>query len=232
MIVYFKKQTNIKKQRRMIMGNIKKKLVCIMTVTVVLLASSLDSEANTKTRQKKSMKENNAQVQKKQNKKRRTKASVEMEDRKSEYAPSLSSYNTISLNLLGAGILYGLGYSHRFGKSPVLNLGISYYSASASAGDTSVRSSVLIIPAYFSYLIGDGNHYFEPLGGVDFVSASASVSSGAISGQSSGFGIVPIIGAGYRYWPDDGGFHFRATLYMFIGSSVAVWPGISLGYAF
>jgi len=155
------------------------------------------------------------------------------DDASSDRSDSLSSYDTFSLELLGAGILYSIDYSHRFNKNMVLNLGFSYYGASSSSGGVSASTSVFLLPVYFSYLLGGDNHFFEPLAGIDVAIASGSVSSGAISGTSSGFGAIPMLGIGYRYWPMDGGFYFRASLYAFIASGgVGIWPGFTFGYAF
>lgn len=153
--------------------------------------------------------------------------------RKEEYSVGRSSRGQVGVELLGSGLLYSIMGSYLVTDNIALNGGFSYYSISATSGSTSASVGVGIIPISGSYLFGGPDHHFEVLGGGAILIASASVSGDNISDRASGQGFVPQIGMGYRYWPAEGGFHFRATLYgMFIPDFFQIWPGVSVGYAF
>ncbi|MEZ4751372.1 MAG: hypothetical protein R3B54_12370 [Bdellovibrionota bacterium] len=142
-------------------------------------------------------------------------------------APGLSettvdSKATASVELLGAGLLYSVFGSYRFIPELAVNLGVSFSSANGSTN--------LLIPMSLSFLAGGKNgHHFELLGGGSIVTGSYT-GTGISTGTVSGF--LPTFGAGYRYWPSEGGFHFRGTLYGFISNGFLPWFGLSFGYAF
>jgi len=146
---------------------------------------------------------------------------------------SKASDHTLSIELLGAGGLYSIGYSYRLSQSLAANLNGSYYSLSGRSEDTSLNVTFMLFPTYLSYLLGGSRHFFEILGGANILYASASVTSGALRGSASGFGVYPLAGLGFRYWPNGSGFHFRATAYtMYINKSFGFIPGVSFGFAF
>ncbi len=156
------------------------------------------------------------------------------------FDPVTSNFQ-VSLELLGVAGLYDLFASYRFSKHWAANLGFSYFSVSttALAGTATASISVLQFPFSISALLGDGpNSSFEILGGGDLALASGTatvISSSGLSGSTSQGGLLLDLGLGYRYWPAQGGFHFRATLYgiySLAASSFFPYGGVSLGYAF
>ena len=151
----------------------------------------------------------------------------------SNYTVGRSSRMQVGLELLGSALLYSFQGSALVTDQIAINAGLAYFSASAGAGSTETSASLFLIPVSASYLFGGPAHHFEVLGGVLGVFASAEVKGDGIADRASGRNIVPQIGAGYRYWPTEGGFHFRATLYgLFLPDAFGVWPGFSFGYAF
>jgi len=152
---------------------------------------------------------------------------VEYRQRRSSRSEDFSRWG-LGAELLGAGVLYSAYGTYRFAREIGVNFGFSFYSAS-SAG---VSATIIVLPLYASYLLGDRNHFFELDGGLDIVIASASVDAGAVSLSASGSGALPLVGLGYRYWPEDGGFLFRANLYGLIANGFNIWFGLTFGYAF
>ncbi|MCB0403743.1 MAG: hypothetical protein KDD51_03090 [Bdellovibrionales bacterium] len=139
---------------------------------------------------------------------------------------TVESKATASVELLGMGYLYSVFGSYKFIPELAANVGISYISVTSGSS----TSSTLGIPLSLSFLAGGtNNHYFEVLAGGSIFTTSSTVGSG-LSGSLSGW--VTTIGAGYRYWPKEGGLHFRATMYGFIKGGFFPWFGLSFGYAF
>jgi hypothetical protein len=51
--------------------------------------------------------------------------------------------------------------------------------------------------------------------------------------RAAGASTLGFLGLGYRYWPADGGIHFRATGYLMSASGFLFpWLGFQFGYAF
>ncbi len=166
-----------------------------------------------------------------------------------------SSYSKVQLSgeLLGASLVYSLFGSYRITRSLCLNAGFSYLALSTSSGPlgaTTTSGSAIQIPVSVSLLLlGEKTSFLETLAGVDLLFGGGG-NSGIIGvGSSSGSAsvIIPEAGIGYRYWPQDGGFHFRATAYLLLAPAVSSssttttvasssglkpWFGLSLGYAF
>lgn len=146
-----------------------------------------------------------------------------------------TSRGQVGIELLGSALLYSLNGSYLVTDNIAINGGLSYFTVSSTSSGLNYSASVGVtqIPLSVSYLFGGPEHHFEILGGGDFVLASASVSGDGVADKATGSGFLAEIGAGYRYWPVNGGFHFRATLYgIAIPNSFAIWPGLSFGYAF
>lgn len=154
----------------------------------------------------------------------------------SEYgSQGRTSRGQVGLELLGAALLYSFSGSYLVTDQIALNAGLSYFTLSSSSTGLTYKASVGVtqIPLSVSFLFGGPDHHFEVLGGGDLLFASASVSGNGVADRATGSGFIPEIGAGYRYWPAAGGFHFRATMYgLAIPSNFAIWPGFSFGYAF
>lgn len=140
-----------------------------------------------------------------------------------------SSRGQISAELLGAAVLYSAFGSYLLHPNIAGNLGISYISVSDSFTSS---SSLLQFPVSLSALLGGPDSFLELLGGGDIVFASSRLSGSGLNQSFSQGGFIPEVGLGYRYWPADGGFHFRATLYGLISSGFYPWFGLSFGYAF
>jgi hypothetical protein len=153
----------------------------------------------------------------------------------------LQSTFQLSVELGGAALLYSVMGTYRFTPNLGVNFGFGYFSISDSAtsGLTTATASTSVIqfPISLSYLMGSTNHFFEILAGGDLalVSASGTLATSnapGLGGSFSGTTLIPELGLGYRYWPSDGGFHFRATAYGLISSGFHAWAGMTLGYAF
>lgn len=164
-------------------------------------------------------------------------------------SPTYLSRFQLGVEAFGPGIYYSVFGSYRIIKELAVNLGASYFPLS-SAGTSSL--SVFTVPVSVSLLLGGHSSNFEAIGGLSFLFVSASIpisstsSSVVRSLDASGSAVMPFFGLGYRLWPEDGGFSFRATLYgMFLpggGNSssssyssiplILITPGLSFGYSF
>lgn len=131
----------------------------------------------------------------------------------------------LGVEIGGAAVGYSLFGSLRPFENLAFNLGIEVWGTDA-----------LILPGSVSLLVGKSNHLFELLGGGAF---SITNDDSAFNGKFVHTSLLPEIGIGYRYWPKDGGFHFRSIFYvLFTGylgdSKISFIPflGLSFGYAF
>ena len=136
----------------------------------------------------------------------------------------------LSVELLGAGALYSVYGSYRLAEHFAANLGGTYF----SSNDSYSSYEIFEIPFSFSYLSGEHNSHFEALGGFDWFHYT---NKSGLNGEEQKFvnsdlGLIPEFGMGYRYWPRDGGFHFRALAYAIVSTKVLPWVGLSFGYAF
>lgn len=148
-----------------------------------------------------------------------------------------TSHFQVSAELGGASLLYDVFGSIYLPYNFVLNAGVSLVPVTSSSSNGSITatgsSTIFQIPVSLSYLIGDKNHFLEILAGGDIITSSANVSTSGVNQRFSESGFLPEAGLGYRYWPFDGGFHFRATLYgIFSNIGTIPWFGLSFGYAF
>lgn len=150
-----------------------------------------------------------------------------------------SAKNAIYLDLAGPGLFYSINYDRVLTDDLSARIGLSYFSAGASAGGASASFSYLAIPLTVSYLgIGSAANIFEVGGGGTFmrVEGSGVVDSGEDS--VSGGGSVTVMAltgiAGYRHQDPEGGFVFRigvSPLVLTTGD-VLPWGYLSLGAAF
>ncbi len=145
----------------------------------------------------------------------------------------------VSFELLGSGLLYSIYGSYRLIDKLAFNVGFSYWSAdlgtTSATATTTGTAKFLIFPVSLSLLLGGGNHNFEVLAGglINSVSITGLNAGTSTADKFANTGFIPNFGIGYRYWPKDGGFHFRVLAEMFIASSsVLPWIGLSFGYAF
>lgn len=150
-------------------------------------------------------------------------------------APSKSKAQ-LGIELLGAGLLYSVAASFRIVDSIAINAGFTFYSVSGSSttSTASAKATLFGLPVSLSYLIGGPYHHLDLFGGFAPFFASAELKeNNSITDRATGSLFVPQVGVGYRYWPEEGGFHFRAALYgMVIGSKAYPWIGFQFGYAF
>lgn len=148
------------------------------------------------------------------------------------HAESNDAYSKaqLSAELLGPAVFGSLNGSYRINKNVALSLGFGYFKFSIYPETL----TAWLIPAYASYLLGGDNSFFEMLAGGEFIAAnSVTRYDTTVQRNFSGSGVLGLVGIGYRYWPIDGGFHFRATLYYLFGTGGGVpWPGLTFGYAF
>ncbi len=149
--------------------------------------------------------------------------------------PEFSSRAQVSFELLGSGLLYSVYGSYRFMDMLAANVGISYWTADVTTSTSIASYKFLLFPVSMSLLLGDISHNFEIMAGALISSVSSTgVSVGTTtSDKFANAGLIPNFGIGYRYWPKDGGFHFRLMLEAFVASSSFLpWGGLSFGYAF
>jgi hypothetical protein len=145
--------------------------------------------------------------------------------------------NAISVELLGAGILYSLGYTRLFMDHIAVNLGLSYLSLSVNEATTGASGSATLIqvPVSASYLFfGNYGHFLELGAGLNVMAASASVSvPGAPAQSGSATALMPQFALAYRRFPLGGGFHLRTAFYaMALDGKFFPYTGFSFGFAF
>jgi hypothetical protein len=141
--------------------------------------------------------------------------------------------NALSAELLGRGGLYSFDYDRMISNSIAIGAGVSYWGVTDFVGDS---ISLAIIPVYANFYLNPGPNRFYLTAGMDLVVASATDSDGfgdGFGGSATGTGVMAVAGAGYEYRSPTSGFLFRVAPYLFVGAGgVAVFGGISLGYAF
>lgn len=148
--------------------------------------------------------------------------------------------NAVFIEGLGPAILYSLNYERVVGDVVAARIGLSYFSAGASSGGTSVSTSVFMVPLTVSWIgLYDGPHGLDLGAGATMLIFSGSGTSvGGVSAGASAVQPLPVVFVGYRFHPVNGaGFHFRIGADMLIGvggPSVQVlpWGHLSLGAAF
>ena len=131
--------------------------------------------------------------------------------------------HSLSLELLGRGMLYSFNYDYALTPQIALGAGAANYSISSGTSN----ASAWIIPLYANYYFTQGTHRFFGTAG-----ANAIFASGKIDGESKvgGSGLAGVLGGGYEFRADNG-FLFRASPYAFVGKASGVWLGLSFGYS-
>jgi hypothetical protein len=133
-----------------------------------------------------------------------------------------SAKNSIFVEGLGAGVAYSVNYERLVLNDLGVRAGLSYMSFSASVGDVSASSSMLLIPLTANYIgISSGSHALEIGAGPTLFYGSGSASSMGINTEGSGMSALGTLALGYRLQPTDGGFQFRAGVNGLFG------PGMS-----
>ena len=134
----------------------------------------------------------------------------------------------VFVELGGPGLLLSANYDSRFGnRRDGLGgrLGVGYIAENSN--------SILTIPLQVNYLLGKRSKYFELGIGATVISTKGS-DNGDFLSLDDASGAIGTLTFGYRYQPEDGGFHFRAAINPIFNSS-AFFPffgGIGLGYTF
>lgn len=136
--------------------------------------------------------------------------------------------------VLGQAILYSMQSSFRPIPELAINFGFSYFELTPLFATEKIKFTIL--PVSVSYLVFGPKHHLELLVGGDIALVSGKNTSIFDSSYSENIrqsSFLPVAGAGYRIWKSTGGFHFRATTYVFFGEkAVLPWFGVTFGYAF
>jgi hypothetical protein len=133
----------------------------------------------------------------------------------------------IFVELGGPGLLLSANYDTRFVNR---HDGIG---GRIGAGYVSISdNSLLTIPVQLNYLLGKNNRYFEIGIGATFVNSKGDENDFLSFDDAKG--TIGTMTFGYRYQPEDGGFHFRAALTPLFNSSnfFPFFGGVGLGYTF
>lgn len=146
--------------------------------------------------------------------------------------------NTLSVELLGRGVLYSLNYDRLISPNIALGAGVSQYSFGYTNNGSS-KASLLVIPLYANMYFNESfRHRVYGTAGADlaFASASGNTSSSSSSGSGTSYavsasGLFPTVGFGYEFRPQS--FLFRLAGYGIMGNgAILPWLGLSLGTAF
>jgi hypothetical protein len=131
--------------------------------------------------------------------------------------------NTASVELLGRAGLYSLDFDRLFTDTLALGLGLSIETAPNSGGQVT-----WIVPLYLNYYFGNSKCRPYLTGGVN---SGGGYSTGLSGSIFTGTLAAAVLGGGYE-WHLDNGLVLRAAPYLFWGSMVTAWFGISAGYRF
>ncbi|WP_158824811.1 hypothetical protein [Mucilaginibacter lacusdianchii] len=133
----------------------------------------------------------------------------------------------IFVELGGPGLLLSLNYDTRF-----LNrhdgvggrVGVGYLSID--------KNSLLTVPLQINYLLGKNGKYFELGLGATFVKLRGNEDSFLSFDDASS--VLGNMTFGYRYQPEDGGFHYRAGLTPLFNKSnfIPYFGSVGFGYTF
>ena len=137
----------------------------------------------------------------------------------------LQAPNTVYFELGGKGLLYGLYYERLLIKSLGLAVGFSSWNISFFSS-----IDVTIIPVYLSwYPVGDEHRLYVDAG-IDYVRLSAEIGP---FGTLTGSGVIPVLGTGYCYRSNRGGFYFKiGPLLLFGHGEVRGWGNLTAGVTF
>jgi hypothetical protein len=141
--------------------------------------------------------------------------------------------NAVSVEFLGRGMLYSIGFDRVVSDDLVAGVGIGSTSLRTLA-DADTGVSTALLPVY-------ANYYFMRDGGSPFATLGATIvtNSSAAAGLKSTYGeiefntraVLATFGAGYEV-RTDARFLFRAGVYGIYAKSLSPWGGLTLGYCF
>jgi hypothetical protein len=130
--------------------------------------------------------------------------------------------NAISVEALGRGMYWSVNFDRMMSDNFAIGVGFSY--ATASGGSSAV------IPIYLNWYLSTGDSRPYLTGGFDVLVPTPTVSF--LSSTTTALGsFAGVVGAGYEYRGPTG-FLFRVAPYVFVGSAIVPWVGVSFGYAF
>jgi hypothetical protein len=133
----------------------------------------------------------------------------------------------VFVELGGPGLLLSANYDTRFTQR---HDGIG---GRIGAGYISISdNSLFTLPLQLNYLLGKNNRYFEMGIGATFINSHGD--SNDFLSLDNAKSVIGTMSFGYRYQPEDGGFHFRAALTPIFDSSTffPFFGGIGVGYTF
>lgn len=142
-----------------------------------------------------------------------------------ESPKSLQAPNTVYFELGGKGLLYGVFYERLFTKNLGAAIGFSSWSISFFSS-----IDVTIIPIFLSWYPVGVEHHLYVDAGIDYVHLSAQIGP---FGTLTGSGVIPLVGTGYCYRSNSGGFYFKiGPLLLFGNGEVRGWANLTGGVTF
>lgn len=139
--------------------------------------------------------------------------------------------NIAGLELLGRGLVYSFNYerllTHRIGVGG----GLAYWSISSSGlFAPSSKSTTFVIPAYLSWTPIGRNH--SPYLAAGVTMATSKATEVLLGNTRNRFGAFSTLTLGYQYRSGRGIVVRPTVSRIAIDGDNALWPGITLGYAF
>ena len=142
-----------------------------------------------------------------------------------ESSKPLQAPNTVYFELGGKGLFYGLFYERLFTKNFGAAIGFSSWNISFFSS-----VDVTIIPAFLTWYPVGVEHHLYVDAGIDYVHLSAEIGP---FGTVTGSGVIPLVGTGYCYRSNSGGFYFKiGPLLFFGGGEVQGWANLTAGVTF
>lgn len=140
---------------------------------------------------------------------------------------------SVSVELLGRGMLGSLNFDQVINEDLAAGVGISTVSTNYPSSNVSANQSAVMIPVYMNY-------YFSRTAGSLFGTAGLSLvtNSRDVQGLDSSVGnlrfphssVLPTFGVGYENRGDNQ-FLFRVTAYGMVGDKFTGWLGFTFGAA-
>jgi hypothetical protein len=142
-----------------------------------------------------------------------------------ESSRPLQAPNTVYVELGGKGLLYGVYYERLLVQRLGIAVGFSSWSISFFSS-----IDVTIIPVFLTwYPVGEEHHLYVDAG-ADFVTLSAEIGP---FGTLKGSGTIPVLGTGYCFRSNTGGFYFKiGPMFLFGNGEVRGWANVTAGVTF
>ena len=141
------------------------------------------------------------------------------------------SQNIAGIELLGRGLVYSLNYEGLLTNRIGAGGGLAYWTTSSSGlFAPSKKSATFVIPAYLSWTPIGRNH--SPYLAAGLTMATSKTTEVLLGNTRYRIGAFSTLTLGYQY-RSGGGILVRPTVSRIaIDGDFALWPGITLGYAF